>query len=107
MNLRYIVNGIGIYIDPEVERTAKRFVFRAFTRQLEGLEADQNRESEVLQRIYVRHYDSLDLNGMKKFRIFPANSLYDVENDLLIETHMKVALRIETDTLSVLAWTST
>ena len=101
MNLRYIVNGIGIYIDPEVERTAKRFVFRAFTRQLDGLEADQNLESEVRQRIYVRHYDSLDLNGIRESRVFPGNSVYDIENDLIIETHMKVAIRIEPDILSV------
>jgi hypothetical protein len=101
MNLRYIVAGIGVYIDPEVEKKAKRFVTRAFKQQLEGLDADKGRESDIRQKIYVRHYDSLDLDSFKEARVFPGNSVYDVENDIFVETHMNVGLKLEPDLLTV------
>lgn len=100
MNLRYVVNGLGIFIDPEVEKKAKRFVHRAFKRQLEGLES-QDEHPQLRQELHVHHYDSLNLEGLTNGRVFPANSVYDLDSEIFAETHLQVAFKIETNKMHV------
>ena len=95
MKLKYIVNGIGIYIEYANKRWDKS-VEEKMRRQLDGFQMGID-ESKVKQKLIFKNYSLLDIESLKDGFVVPESSIY--KDGLFVELELKIAFRIDKDNM--------
>jgi len=95
MQLKYIVNGIGIYIDNSNERW-NASIEKKLQIQLDGFQTDLD-ESKVLQKLVFKNYALLDTESLKGGCVAPECSIY--KEGIFVDLNLKTAFKIEKDNM--------
>lgn len=95
MQLKYIVNGVGIYIKYDNERWNDS-IEEKLQRQLDGFHAGLD-ESKVKQKLIFKNYSLLDIKSLKGGYIVPESSIY--KDGLFVELELKIAFKVEKDNM--------
>jgi hypothetical protein len=96
VQLKYLVNGIGIYIEYDTKRWNKS-IEEKLQIQLDGFQADLD-ESEIKQKLIFKNYSLLDIESLKGGYIVPESSIY--KDGLFVELELKIAFKVEKDTMT-------
>ena len=96
MQLKYVVNGIGIY----VEYSNKKWntsIDEELQRQLDGFQLELD-ETKIKQKLIFKDYFHLDLESLKGGCIAPESSIY--KERLFVDLERKTAFDLEKDRMT-------
>jgi len=96
IHLRYIVNGIGIYVAESDDAVWNTLVVNWLQKELDSSLSEMD-EKEVKQKLIIRPYSLLGSDLICHGFVIPHHSVYD--NGLFVSFRLKIALRLEKDYL--------
>ena len=97
MQLRYMVNGVGIYIEYDNKRWDKS-IEKKLQIQLDGFQADLDDKREIKQKLIFKNYSLLDIESLKGGHVVPESSIH--KDGLFVELKSKIAFKIEKDAMT-------
>lgn len=98
MKLRFIVKGVGVFLDDEAKQKWQDKIWKKINNQLKGFNSD-TQESDIIQEMYIHDYDNLDLSKEKPVIVVPDSSNY--QDGLFVEMEIGLAYKIEKNELTL------
>ena len=96
IHLRYIVNGIGIYVAESDDAVWNTLVVNWLQKELDSSLSEVD-EKEVKQKLIIRPYSLLGSEAIRHGFVTPHHAVYD--NGLFMSFWLKIAFRLEKDYL--------
>lgn len=96
MKLRYVINGIGIYVEDSNSAIWNTLVASWLQRELDISLAEVD-ENQVKQKIHIKPYSLLNKNTVCQGFVTPNYSIYS--NGLYLNLELKIAVKVERDYL--------
>lgn len=98
MQLQYIINRVGIYVEESDNAAWNASVASRLQRELD-ISLGKVGEKEVKQKLLIKPYSLLSDDSIRQGFVTPEHSVYD--NGLLTEFSLRVAFKVEKDCLTL------